>query len=76
MTRFALFAFGVTVWEGGTIYEKMGEYDGYKITKWNPITDEEKAKGAEIEQDQDFSNEHFFDLATMPKDEDQSWLFN
>ena len=68
------------LWSGGQIYEKMGAYsesgENYKITKWNPITDEEKANGAQIEQDKDFSNGNFFDPTTMPKNEDQSWFFN
>ena len=52
------------VWAGGTIYEKMGEYDGYKITKLNPITDEEKARGAEMEKTKDFPDGGFFDPTT------------
>lgn len=68
------------LWSGGQIYERMGAYSNsrgkYKVVQWNPITDEEKAKGEEMEKDKDFSNGNFFDPTTMPKNEDQSWLFN
>jgi len=68
------------LWSGGQIYERMGAYSNsrgkYKVVQWNPITDEEKAKGEEMEKDKDFPNGNFFDPTTMPKNEDQSWFLN
>ena len=53
----------------------MGEYDGYKITKWNPITDEEKAKGEEMEKTKDFPDGGFFDPTIAKKTSKLQQLF-